>query len=177
MNIKDISLASGLILLAFLSRFIPHAPNFTPVLAVAIFSGAVFKNRWAAYSVPFLALALSNIFLSYSFSSVSTMLICAALVLFGRGKLDKKWGWLSSALSASLVFFIASNFFVWWQGFLYPQTWEGLVSCYVAAIPFFQNTLLSTVLYSSLLFGVFNFLRHKKSDRALPVSSSSSSSS
>jgi hypothetical protein len=58
-----------------------------------------------------------------------------------------------AAMMSALLFFVVTNFGVWAMGQLYPATPGGLVDCYVAAIPFFQNTLLSNLFYSPLLFG------------------------
>jgi len=60
-----------------------------------------------------------------------------------------------SALGASVIFFIVSNFGVWFSGVMYPKDLSGLVACYVAGIPFFQNTVLGDLFYSAILFGVF----------------------
>src|SRR6185503_8810753 len=71
-----------------------------------------------------------------------------------RGK--SNWFRISvGALGASVLFFMVSNFGVWAQGKLYAHTWEGLVSCYQMALPFFRNTFLGDLIYSALLFGAY----------------------
>ena len=60
-----------------------------------------------------------------------------------------------AALASSILFFIITNFGVWAFGSLYPKTFAGLVACYAAAIPFFQNTLVGDALYTAALFGGF----------------------
>jgi hypothetical protein len=62
-----------------------------------------------------------------------------------------------AALASSIIFFVLTNFGVWAFGSWYPKTWEGLVACYVAAIPFFHNTLLGDAFYVSVLFGGLAF--------------------
>src|SRR2546422_10205972 len=63
-----------------------------------------------------------------------------------------------AAVASSLLFFVVTNFDVWARGSMYPKTSEGLLACYVAAIPFFRNTLTGDVLYSAALFGGFALL-------------------
>ena len=65
------------------------------------------------------------------------------------------------SLSASILFFIVSNFGVWALGIMYPLTWNGLITCYLAAIPFFKNTLAGDLVYCGLLFGSFELARYK----------------
>ena len=79
------------------------------------------------------------------------------IVLLGTVALKKRnaGSILFSALGASAIFFIVSNFGVWLSSPLYAKSWEGLIACYVAAIPFLQNTLLGDLGYTALLFGLF----------------------
>ena len=60
-----------------------------------------------------------------------------------------------ASLAGSVLFFVVTNFGVWMLGSLYPKTLEGLVACYVAAIPFFHNTLLGDAFFTAVLFGGF----------------------
>ena len=66
-----------------------------------------------------------------------------------------------SALAGPSAFFVISNFGVWLAGHLYPATWEGLAACYVAALPFYRNSLVSTVVYTTLLFGANEIYQRK----------------
>lgn len=144
-----------LIGLAALSRLIPHPPNFTPVIAMALFGGAVIADRKLALLVPLLALLVSDLLIGlhdtmlfvYGGVALITML---GFVLHKRRSFGRVFGY---ALAASVLFFTITNLGVWLKGGLYPLTVEGLVACYVAAIPFFHNTLVATLLYTALLFG------------------------
>jgi hypothetical protein len=78
------------------------------------------------------------------------LIVCLGFLLRGRRKVVQIAG---ATLAGSLLFFVLTNLGVWAMGSLYPKTWEGLVACYVAAIPFFQNTLLGDAVYATLLFG------------------------
>ena len=66
-----------------------------------------------------------------------------------------------AAVSSSLVFFVVTNFYVWLNTVIYPKTMAGLVSCYVAAIPFYWNTLTSDILHAGVLFGLFEFAKRQ----------------
>jgi len=68
---------------------------------------------------------------------------------------------VGGALTASLLFFVITNFAVWYGGTLYPQTWSGLVATYVAGIPFFKNTVLGDLVYTGLLFGAYETIRFR----------------
>ena len=70
----------------------------------------------------------------------------------------------TAAVIGSVMFFTVTNFGVWLSSGMYPQTLSGLAACYVAAIPFFQNTLASDLFYAGLLFGGFAL-----AERALPA--------
>lgn len=147
----------GLICVVALTRLLPHAPNFTPVLAIALFSGAMFTDRRVAMLVPLAAMALTDLVLGWHATLPFVYMAVALTALLGRwipraGRLPLlRAGGM--ALGASVLFFVLSNFAVWALQGLYPPTAEGLVACYVAAIPFFHNTLAATLLYAAALFG------------------------
>ena len=77
---------------------------------------------------------------------------------------------IGGTLAASVLFFCLTNFAVWMQGGLYPLTFEGLIACYVAAIPFFGNTLLGNFVFSGLLFGGWAMAQNKFTILARPES-------
>ena len=80
------------------------------------------------------------------------LVVCVGLLLRKRRSPLRIAG---AALASSMLFFINTNFGVWAFGSLYPKTAAGLLTCYVAAIPFFQNTLAGDALYTAVLFGGF----------------------
>jgi hypothetical protein len=165
-------LLGGMIVLAALSRLLPHPPNFSPVEAIALFGGAYFAKRWAAVWVPLAAMFLSDLalglvnggiywsyFLSAGFLLVYVCIALSALLGFGlRGRVSVlRVG--AYSLLGSVLFFLVTNFGAWLGSTMYPQTGAGLAAAYVAGIPFFQYTLLGTLFYSALLFGSFAWLR------------------
>ena len=158
-----------LILFASFTRIIPHMPNFTPIGAMALFGGAYLKNKYHAFLIPILSLWISdviinNFILSYynEFSwfypgflwQYSSFIIIILLGFFSLKKISFKSVFVSSLLS-SLIFFIITNFGVWFSGSMYPMNLNGFVMCYVAALPFYKGTILGFVVYSSFLFGAF----------------------
>ena len=161
-----IGVLAALVLLAALSRMLPHPPNFTPIAGMALFGAAHFSRRWMAFLVPLLAFWLSDLFINYGYFqeiiwlpgwSLWTYGPMALIVLLGFFALKKvsPARVLGSSLGASLLFFLVSNFGVWLVSSTYPLTFAGLMSCYVAGIPFFGNTLLGDLFYCAVLFGGF----------------------
>ena len=164
----------AMIVLAALSRLLPHPPNFSPVEAMALFGGAYFASRAWAVVVPLIAMVLSDIalglmfggsYLSYvtslSFWSVYACIALSTVMGFGlRGKVGSARV-LGYSLAGSVLFFVVTNFFTWLGSTMYPQTGAGVIVAYAAGIPFFQWTVLGTLFYSALLFGGFALLRQQ----------------
>jgi hypothetical protein len=145
------------ILVAAALRLVPHPPNFTPIGAIALFSGAYLGRRGLAFAAPIGALLLSDAILGF-YSGMAFQYFSVALVVL--------LGWLAlsrvtvlrlgiAAVASSVLFFAISNFGVWLVSGMYPNDASGLVACYVAAIPFFQNTVAGDLFYTTLLFGGF----------------------
>ena len=167
-----------LILIASFSRLIPHIPNFTPIGAIALFGGAYFKNRFHAFLIPISSLFISdliinNLFLSNYFEKFtlfysgflwqySSFILIILIGIFSLRKFNFK-KLLISTIASSLVFFIITNFGVWISGSMYSKDLFGLILCYTMAIPFYKGTLLGFLFYSSLLFGIVEFFKLKKS--------------
>ena len=169
-------IVAGFILFAALSRLLPHAYNFTPLGAIALFGAAYFpKKKWALI-IPILALWLSDLVLNnvmyaayydgftfftggflYIYGAFA-MIVLLGVVLMKKITMPRVIG---GALGGSIIFFIVSNFGVWLSSPLYPNTLEGLVMCYTAAIPFFHYTIAGNLIYSGVLFGGFEFLKYK----------------
>ena len=147
-------------------RLVPHPSNFTPIGALALFAGAHFDEKRWAFIVPLAAMLLSDLVIGFHSGMPVIYAVFAAIVCMGFLLKEKKTALrVTTALFAAAVFFFTvSNFAVWAAEGLYPMTFQGLVTCYVAAIPFFQNWLAGTLFYSAILFGGFVL-----AERKLPV--------
>jgi hypothetical protein len=144
-----------IILAAAASRLFPHPPNFTPIAAIALFGGAQFSNKRAAFLVPLAGLFLSDLALGfYAITPVVygsfALTVCLGFWVRRRHSVQRI---AFAAAASAILFFVLTNFGVWAMDNLYPKSLAGLVNCYVAAIPFFRNMLLGDLAYSGLLFG------------------------
>lgn len=154
-------LPAVILVLGILSRVVLHIPNFSPVYALALFGG-VYMDKRLSLVLPVILLMVTDLILGVYPDAPFTWAAMAAMAVFGWMLRDnKKTGrvLIVSAL-ASVVFFVMSNFGVWMMGGLYPATPQGLIDCYVMAVPFFKNTMISTVVYATILvLGYERFLK------------------
>lgn len=153
-----------LILVAALSRVIPHPwMNFTAVGGGLLYFGAKRPLRETVW--PLLALVATDYFLTvfayhYAFHAADYLVTWAwyaGAIILGRVMLSRKVNVtrvMAAPVLASTSFFVASNFAVWAAGVLYPHTLAGLGACYVAALPFYGNDVVSTTLVTGLAFGL-----------------------
>jgi hypothetical protein len=159
-------LALALILLAAVLRIAPHPWNFTPVGAMALFSGALLKDRRLAFLFPLVALLAGDLFIGFHKLIpivYASFLINVVIGLWLRDRRTVARISLATLLGA-IQFFLVTNFAVWQFLSGYPHTASGLVACYIAGVPFFWNTLAGDALYVTLLFGSFAF-----AERYLPA--------
>ena len=153
----------AMVLAAASSRLIPHPPNMASITAVALFGGAHFYDKRLAFLVPLTALFLSDLILGFYhpmdvvYLSIA-LIVCVGLWLQKNHSIFRITG---TAFASSLLFFLFTNFGVWVFESLYPKTIGGLIACYVAAIPFFQNTLQGDLFFTAVLFGGFAMLEAK----------------
>jgi hypothetical protein len=152
----EFMLLFGLIALDVVVRILPNPLNFSSVAASALFAGAVL-GRPLALAVPLAALALSDCVLGFDDWRVmifvyAGLTLPAVLGLFTRG-FWKPIRLASLAVLSSVLFFVTSNFAVWMFSGIYARDAAGLVKCYIAALPFFQNTLMGDLFWTAMLFG------------------------
>ena len=158
-------LAYLFVLLAIATRFLPHPESwvqFTPLGAALLYFGsrAPSKRMW----IPMAALITADIYLtkvSYAYPLTADHLVTwawyAGVILLGSALLGRRVSPLrvaAGSLSASIAFFVVSNFAVWAVWNMYPKTLAGLETAYVAAIPFFRNQALADLLCAAALFGI-----------------------
>lgn len=151
------------IFVAAVLRLVPHPPNFTPIGAMALFGGAYFGRRALAFAAPLAALLLSDAIIGFHSGMAFVYASVALIVLIGWAVQTRMTPFRigAAAVLSSLLFFIVTNFGVWLSGGMYPQTLAGLMACFVAAIPFFQNTLAGDLVFAALLFGGFALVERR----------------
>jgi hypothetical protein len=145
-----------LVVIAAVSRLLPHPENITPIGALALFSGACFADRRVALAVPLVALFLGDLVTGLHFMIPVVYGSFALNVLIGRFWLRRRRVLIPIAcatLLGAVQFFVVTNFGLWALGGYYPRTWQGLVTCYVNAIPYLQRTLLGDMTFVVVLFG------------------------
>ena len=155
-------LAILLLVFGIATRFITHEPNFTPVTAIALFGG-VYLTRKYAILLPLALMMLSDIVIGTHDTMLFTWGSFALIAMMGLWVRNHKSPAtiVGSSTFLAILFFIITNFGVWLAGSLYPPTAEGLSSCFIAAVPFFRNTLLSSLGYSLVLFGSYELIAHR----------------
>ena len=152
-----------MIFIAAFVRLIPHPPNFVPVAAMALFGGAYFSKRWVAFLVPLMAMLVTDLILG--FHSTMWAVYFSFVLIVGIGMLMIKQKKVSNiflaSVSASVLFFVITNFAVWASGIYYPKELSGLAASYTAAIPFFHYTLLGDLFFVALMFGSYELVKAK----------------
>ena len=168
-SFKSLPLLIGLVVAAAATRLLPHPDNFVPVGAMALFGAATLPQRWLAVLLPLAAYYLSDLFLNnviyaayfdgfywgadpWIYGGVALMVLLGFATLRGSTP-----GWArigATAVGATLIFYLLSNFGVWVSGGMYPKTVAGLIACYVAALPFLLNSLAANLIFSGVLFGI-----------------------
>tara|TARA_Y100000590_G_C15669310_1_gene995694 strand:- start:940 stop:1461 length:522 start_codon:yes stop_codon:yes gene_type:complete len=152
-----------LILVLAFTRLIPHPSNFTPVLALGIFSGFYFRNFILSFFIVISSMFIGDLFLGFHNTMFFTYSSLAVAVLVGI--FLKNFGTLGitlGGLASSIAFFLVTNFGAWVTLDMYEKNFEGLIQSYFLAIPFFHNTLISTFLYLFLIKIIFELLLKKR---------------
>ena len=177
MNITRFSTLVAIIVLAALSRFLPHPFNFTPIAAIALFGGAYFTNRWQAIILPMAAMLLSDTILEITtgwgfHSGMIIVYVAFALVSVLGMVLLKNVNparIIAASLISSLVFFLITNFaFFYPESAIadqnlgsYPHNFSGIIASYTAGLPFLKNQVLGDLFFSGVLFGGFALLQRR----------------
>ena len=163
-NFQSYFLPICLILILSLSRLIPHPSNFTPMLAVGVFSGFYFRNFLLGVLIVIFSMFLGDLYLGFHGTMFFTYISLAVAVVFGL--LIKRLKFteiLFSGLASSVCFFTITNFGAWLTLAMYEKNFSGLLQSYAMAIPFFHNTLISTFLYLIVLKLIFDLAIKKAS--------------
>ncbi len=145
----------GIVLAAAAARLLPHPWNFTPIGAMALFGGAQFANKRAAFLLPLSALFLGDLVLGLH-KLMPFVYGCFALTVclgFWVRQNRSAGRIVIASLTSAIVFFLVTNFSVWACFDTYPKNVTGLMECYVAGLPFLRNGLLGDLFYAGVLFG------------------------
>ena len=145
-----------------ISRIIIHVPNFTPIIAVSLFSGTYVNKKYCVL-LPLGLMVFSDLIIGFHNTILFTWGTMALITFLGLWLRQNKnpITILGMSLISSVIFFIITKFGSGIMPGLDPPTWEGLQQCYILAIPFFRATLLSTVIYSFIFFGAYEFIAHR----------------
>jgi hypothetical protein len=156
----------AMIAVAAALRVMPHPWNFTPVGAMALFSGAVIKNRRVALLFPLIALFAGDIFIG--FHKLMPLVYASFLIDVALGYWIRDHRTLARiggiTLLGAVQFFLVTNFGVWALLDGFPHTAAGLIACYFAGLPLLLNTLTGDAFYAMLFFGSFSL-----AERLFPV--------
>ncbi len=153
----------GIIVLLAMARLLPHPPNFTPILGMAVFSGAIISRRLIAYLIPLAAMFLSDLYLGLH-SSIPiiyfSLAVCVLIGTFIKARVTILNSFLSISLGV-LVFFLITNFMVWYGSGMYEYSISGLMTCYFMGLPFVQNTFISSILYGMGAFLIYDIINKR----------------
>ena len=150
------------ILVGVLTRVIPHPPNFTAIGAIALFGGACFIDKRLSFLVPVSIMLISDLILGYHIMlSVYISFIIIVFLGFRLARKRTSMKVINTAIIASIIFFIITNFSVFLTSTLYSKNIIGLIECYTLAIPFFMNTLVANIFYSLLMFYAFSLVKNR----------------
>lgn len=156
MSRKYFIAALALIVFGVSVRLLPHPDNFAPLTALAIFSGSLFPRRYAAF-VPLVAAVLSDIFLGF-YNIIPIVWGCYLVIALASNRWLKRPSLLQGfafTIGSSVFFFVVTNLAVWIFGGMYAHTFAGLSECFTLALPFFRNSLLGDLVYTTSLFGLY----------------------
>ncbi len=162
-------LVLALLIIGVAARFLPHAPNFSPILAIALFGG-VYLRRSQALWLPLVLMMVTDLVLGLHMTIPFTWgcVFASGLIGLWMRKTPNAFRIFTGAVTSAVLFFVVTNFGSWLV--FYPLTREGFLSCYTLAIPFFRMTILSTLAYTCVLFGVYEVVsRRVRGTRLAPV--------
>jgi hypothetical protein len=154
--VNYLKVSIGIFLALSVSRFIPHPPNFTSLIALSFYVPAIFGTRYI--SIVVFSLILTDLIIGFHstimFTWGSVILIGLMAKYFDKSIIFR----ISGALTGAILFFILTNFGVWING-SYGYTLNGFLSCYILALPFFGYSLISTFIFSSIIEGFFRLIK------------------
>jgi hypothetical protein len=152
--VQYIKISLGIFLLLSASRFIPHPPNFTSLLALSFYVPAFLGLRYLPVLV--FSFLITDYFIGFH---TLTLFTWGSVILIGLGSkffLKNIISRISGSLLGACIFFIVTNFGVWSMG-SYGYSYNGLISCYILAIPFFAYSIISTFIFSAIFETIYKY--------------------
>ena len=168
-NKTKLIIACLLVIFGVAGRLVPHPWNVAPIAAIALFSGIYLGGAYSV-GVPLSAMFISDTMIGFASWQVTWSVYLSFFLIGLIGQVARKHKSfevvLASSIVGSFLFFAVTNWAVWQFADWYPHTIDGLIACYVAALPFFRNTLAGDLFYTGVLFGsyeLFLVISRKKS--------------
>lgn len=152
----NLKIALSIFLALAVSRFIPHPPNFTSLIALSFYVPAIFGSRYMP--VVLLSFVFTDIVIGFHNTLLFTWGSVIFIGIFSRYFTKSILTRISGALTGALIFFIITNFGVWVSG-MYQANLNGLIESYVMGLPFFGYSLVSTFIFGSLIETVYKFTK------------------
>ena len=143
-----LKVSAGIFLVLAASRFIPPPPNFTSLLALSFYVPAILGIRFLPALI--ISFFITDLIIGFHGTALFTWGSVILIGLLSKFFISNTITRISGALIGALLFFVITNFGVWSLGF-YGYTIEGLITCYTLAIPFFGNTIVGTIIFSSII--------------------------
>lgn len=176
-----------LVVIAAVYRIIPGRPyGFAPQIAMALFAGSVVTEKKMSFLLPLLSMFVSDALYQLLYNSgltsiqgfysgqITNYILFAGLTVIGFFvKKNNAAQIIGGSLAAATLYFIASNFLLWFDGGLalnglpYAKSWAGLMECYAAAVPFYLNSIYATLTFSAVLFGVYYFIQKPEAKKVI----------
>jgi hypothetical protein len=159
MNNRIIFITLSIFVLAF-TRILPHPSNVTAVAAIALFGGGMFNNRFMSFMIPMAVMLLSDLFIGFHNTMWAVYTAFALTVVIGFAIRNKQNPLTvgTASLAGSVLFFLITNFAVWYGDTFYTQDLAGLITCYEAGLPFFRNGVLGDLFFNLVLFGGYSLV-------------------
>ena len=145
---KYLQISLGIFAALAASRFVPHPPNFTSLLALSFYVPAILGIRYLpALIISFFITDLIIGFHGVTLFTWGSIILIGLMSKFFTKNITKRF---SGALIGACIFYVVTNFGVWSLG-AYGFSMEGLITCYTLALPFFGYTIVSTILFSAII--------------------------
>ena len=157
---KYLKISIGIFIALAASRFIPHPPNFTSLLALSFYVPALLGIRYLPALV--LSFLITDFFIGFHTLTLFTWGSVILIGIYSKFFLSNVYTRVTGSLLGAFIFYIITNFGVWSLG-SYGYSLDGFILCYTLAIPFFGYSLISTFIFSGVIEGInkLNFLKIK----------------